>query len=83
MPSRAPSTPGSIWDPASGRFDVALLRLALVKRCLTPDDLARRGSVGRSSVYKALRGEGVRQRTAMHILVGLSRIEPVMPLIPE
>ena len=79
--SIVPESP--LWNPATGKFDVPRLRLALVKRYLTPEEFAHRVGVGRSSLYKAPKGEGVRDRTAMIILRGLARIKPVMPTIVE
>jgi hypothetical protein len=68
-----------LWDPATGRFDGARLRLALVLRELSPDELARDGGCSRTSVYKALAGHGVRDRTAIALLRGLARHPRKLP----
>lgn len=65
-----------LWDPATGRFDASRLRLALVLREWTAETFAKDTGCGRSSVYKALQGQGVRDRTAIAILHGLATREP-------
>ncbi|MGA2283923.1 MAG: hypothetical protein ABSH07_09715 [Candidatus Dormibacteria bacterium] len=67
------------WDAATGRFDPIRLRLALVVREWTPETFAVDTGCGRSSVYKALQGQGVRDRTAIAILFGLAQREPRLP----
>jgi hypothetical protein len=68
-----------LWNPATGRFDRSSLRLALVRREWTPETFAVDTRCGRSSVYKALQGQGVRDRTAIAILRGLAQREPRLP----
>jgi len=70
----------SIWNPATGRFDPTRLRLALVVRGWTAEDFARDAECGRTSVYKALQGKGVRDATAIAILRSLRKREPQLPL---
>lgn len=70
----------SLWDPTSGRFDPVRLRLALVVRDWTADAFAHDTGCGRTSIYKALQGSGVRDRTAISILRGLAQREPRLPL---
>jgi len=67
-----------LWDSATGRFAPALLRNALVVRGMTPEAFALEAKCGRSSVYKALSGAGVSDRTAIEILRGLGRLEPCL-----
>jgi hypothetical protein len=67
------------WDPGTGRFDPIRLRLALVLREWTPETFAVDTGCGRSSLYKALQGRGVRDRTAIAILRGLAQREPRLP----
>ena len=69
-----------IYDPASGRFDTVQLRRALIRRGLDAEAFAFRTQCARSSVYKALRGEGVRDKTAIAILRGLAEIPPLLAL---
>lgn len=69
-----------IYDPASGRFDIVQLRRALIRRGLDVEKFASRSQCSRSSVYKALRGEGVRTRTAIAILRTMAEIPPLLPL---
>lgn len=68
--------PSSLWDPVTGRFDPARLRLALVVRGWTADDFAKEADCGRTSIYKALQGKGVRDATAIAIFRALSRRQP-------
>ena len=70
-----------LWDPGTGRFDPIRLRLELVVREWTPETFAVDTGCGRSSVYKALQGQGVRDRTAIAILRGLAQREPRLPLL--
>jgi DNA-binding phage protein len=70
-----------LYDPRSGRFDPARLRLAILLREMAPEQLAREAGISRSSVYKALRGEGVRHRIAMAILGALGRHPRSLPSI--
>jgi hypothetical protein len=71
------TAPTPLWDPRTGRFDGTRLRLALVSRGWTPEDFAENAKVSRSSVYKALQGVGVRDRTAIAIFAGLAQREPM------
>ena len=70
-----------LWDPGTGRFDPVRLRLALVLREWTAEAFAVDTGCGRSSVYKALQGQGVRDRTAIAIFRGLAQREPRLPLL--
>jgi hypothetical protein len=89
MPVTAPSPFGPapspvrqaplLWDPRTGRFDPIRLHLALVLREWTPETFAVDTRCGRSSVYKALQGQGVRDRTAIAILRGLAQRERRLP----
>lgn len=72
-----------IWDPRTGRFNAPRLQLALVLRGVTPEEFAQEAGVSRTSVYKALQGLGVRNRTAMRILGGLAQLRPRFPLPSE
>ena len=75
-----PPAPTSLWDPATGRFDPARLRLAIVTRGWTPDEFAMEAKCGRTSVYKALQGQGIRDATAIAILRALVKREPTLML---
>jgi len=66
----------ALWDPGSGRFDPARLRRAILIRGLTADDFALSADCSRTSVYKALSGAGVRDRTALAIVAALERVPP-------
>lgn len=79
-PSATVSAARVLWNPSTGRFDPGCLRLALVIRGWTAEDFAREGECGRTSVYKALQGKGVRDATAIAILRSLARREPRLPL---
>jgi hypothetical protein len=71
----------ALWDAGTGRFNPIRLRLALVLREWTPESFAVDTGCGRSSIYKALAGQGVRDRTAIAILRGLAQREPRLPLL--
>ena len=68
-----------LYDPRSGRFDPGRLRRALVLREMSPEQLAFEAGCGRSSVFKALRGEGVQHRVAILILGALVRHPRTLP----
>jgi DNA-binding phage protein len=68
-----------LYDVRSGRFDPVLLRLELLEREMTPGQLAQEADIARSSVYKALRGHGVRYGIAMAILGALARHPRSLP----
>ena len=72
---------GRLYDPGSGRFDPERLRLAMLLREMAPEQLAREAEISRSSVYKALGGEGVSHRIAMAILGALGRHPRSLPSI--
>jgi hypothetical protein len=79
-PSGSTPAPSPLWDPATGRFDPARLRLAMVVRGWTADDLAKEADCGRTSIYKALQGKGVRDATAIAIFRALSKRQPCVSL---
>lgn len=66
----------ALWDPRTGRFDAPLLRTAMVLRGWTPDEFARAAGIGRTTIYKVLAGDGVRDRTAIAIFQGLALKRP-------
>jgi predicted transcriptional regulator len=70
----------SVWNPATGQFDPTRLRLAIVVREWTAEDFAKEADCGRTSVYKALQGKGVRDATAIAIFRTLAKREPRLPL---
>jgi predicted transcriptional regulator len=72
-----PSHHSSLWDSVSGRFDGVRLHLEIVRRGLTVPQFAATVNCGRSSLYKAIRGHGVRDCTAIAILNGLEKL-PVL-----
>ena len=69
-----------IWDAASGRFDKVQLRRALVRRGMSIEEFAQSVECSRSSVYKALTGDGLSDRTAIAILRGLASLPPSLEL---
>jgi hypothetical protein len=91
MPVTAPSPFGPapspvglappLWDPRTGRFDPIGLHSALVRREWTAKSFAVDTGCGRSSVYKALGGQGVRDSTAIAILRGLAQRERRLSLL--
>lgn len=68
-----------LYDVRSGRFDPVRLRLELLERELTPEQLAAEAGVARSTVYKALSGNGVGYGIAMAILGALYRHPRSLP----
>ncbi|MGH3579599.1 MAG: hypothetical protein ACRDU0_18860 [Mycobacterium sp.] len=65
-----------LYDVLTGRFDPAQLRMVMIVRYLTPEDLAAHADVSRSSVYNARNGEPITDRVAMNILRALAHIKP-------
>lgn len=70
-----PSQP--FWNPRTGIFDPAQLRLALVMRRWTAVEFARAANVSRGCLYNALLGHGVTDRTAIRIFQALAQREPI------
>jgi DNA-binding phage protein len=68
-----------LYDVRSGRFYPTRLRLELLVREMTPEQLAQEAGIARSSVYKALSGSGVGYRIAMAILGALARHPRSLP----
>jgi hypothetical protein len=66
-----------LYDPLTRRFDGALLRLAMIRRNLKTEDLARTTRLSKSTVMKARAGGAVDDSTAMAILGALHRIAPM------
>jgi hypothetical protein len=77
-----PSLPGNsnrgpLYDPTTGRFNVRRLQYEIFIRGWTStDEFARDCACGRTSVYKGVDGQPVRNRIARAILEGLHRREP-------
>jgi hypothetical protein len=64
------------WNPRTGIFDPAQLRLAIVMRGWTVAEFAKVARIGRASLYHALLGAGVADRTAIRIFQTLATREP-------
>jgi hypothetical protein len=70
------------WNPRSGAFDGAQLRMAIVLRGWTVRQFAVVAKVSLACLYRALGGYGVTDDTATKIFEGL-RQRQLLPLIPE
>jgi hypothetical protein len=70
-----------LHDIRSGRFDPVGLDYHLLRREMTPEQLAAEAGIARSSAYKALGGNGMRRDIAMAILGALARHTPSLPPI--
>jgi len=71
----SPHGAGMLWNPATGTFDGPWLRRAIVSRGWTAQEFAAASGVTSASVYSALRGHRVRDRTALKIFRALARRE--------
>lgn len=69
-----------MWNPASGIFDPAQLRAAIVARGWTLRDFIAGAGVSRGCMYSALRGHGVTDRTAIRIFRTLSQRDPMFTI---
>jgi hypothetical protein len=65
-----------LWNPASGQFATALLRAAIVSRGWTVGEFAATAGIGRASVYRALGGRAVSDRTVIRIVAALELRSP-------
>jgi predicted transcriptional regulator len=66
----------AFWNPQTGIFDPAQLRQAIVMRGWTVVEFGRVAQVSRGSLYSALLGCGVTDRTAVRIFQALSQRQP-------
>jgi hypothetical protein len=78
-------TPSSVaerplYDPMTGRFNVRRLQQEIFIRGWTTEEFVLEVTCGRSSVFKALRGEPVRNKTGRAIIEGLDRRAPRLRL---
>ncbi len=69
-------TPAPLWNPQTGIFDPAQLRLAIVMRGWTVVEFANVARVSRGCLYSALLGSGVTDRTAIRIFQTLATRDP-------
>lgn len=67
----------ALWDPDARAFDGGALRFAMVMRRWTATDLASAADMNVKSVYDALRGRRVNDRTALRIFKALAIREPI------
>lgn len=72
IPDRTP-----FWNPRTGIFDSAQLRMAIVMRGWTVVEFAKVAQVSRGCLYNALMGSGVTDRTAIRIFQTLAKRKPV------
>ena len=64
------------WNPRTGIFDPAQLRLAIVMRGWTVSEFAKAAKVSHGCLYSALLGSGVTDRTAIRIFQTLATRDP-------
>ncbi len=69
-------TQAPLWNPKTGIFDPAQLRLAIVMRGWTVGEFAKAAAVSRGCLYSALLGSGVTDRTAIRIFQTLATRDP-------
>ncbi len=65
------------WNPRSGVFDGAQLRLAIVIRGWTVAEFAAACKISLACLYNAIGGCGVSDRTAIRIFQGLALRQPL------
>ena len=70
-------TAAAIWIPATGAFDGVLLRLAVLERGWTLAEFAGATGIAERTVYAAVRGRPLQDRTAIRILQTLAQREPM------
>jgi hypothetical protein len=70
------------WNPRSGVFDGARLRLAIVMRGWTVREFAKVCKISLACLYNILNGDGATDRIAIRIFEGLRQRQPLPP-IPE
>ena len=73
-PPDMPRSP--LYDPVSGRFNARRLQRKVFVRGWTSEEFAAECPCSRTSVYKALAGQPVRNRTARAIFETLHKREP-------
>src|SRR5579884_3130809 len=66
------------WNSRSGIFDGPQLRLAIVIRGWTVREFAAVSDVSLASLYNALAGRGVTDRTAIRVFRGLALRAPIL-----
>jgi predicted transcriptional regulator len=66
----------SFWNPQTGIFDAAQLRLAIVMRGWTVGEFAKAAKISHGCIYGALLGCGVTDRTALRVFQTLATREP-------
>ncbi len=72
-----------LWDPLTRSFNRGRLQLAITARGLTRAELASMSRLTLSTVHKALRGEPLREDTAIAILQVLDKRQPMEILRPR
>ena len=72
---------GPLYDPTTGRFNARRLQREVFVRGWTSEEFAAECPCSRTSVYKALAGQPVRNRTARAILEALQKREPRLRLL--
>ncbi len=70
------SSPPPFWNPRTGIFDPAQLRMAIVMRGWTAAEFAKAAKVSHGCLYSALLGSGVTDRTAIRIFQTLASRDP-------
>jgi transcriptional regulator of acetoin/glycerol metabolism len=70
--------PTALVNAMTGRFDPARLRRAMIRRRWTVDDLAREAGIGRTTAYKTVKGDGVRDRIVIKVLDAIGRCQPCL-----
>lgn len=66
----------AFWNPKTGIFDAAQLRLAIVMRGWTVAEFANTARISNGCIHSVLLGSGVTDRTAIRIFQTLATREP-------
>lgn len=75
-----PKAQVGLWNARTGIFDGSELRAAIVMRGWTVPEFICASGVSRGSLYHALLGYGVSDRTAIRIFQTLKHREPLLIL---
>lgn len=71
----------ALWSPLTGAFNGPRLRKAIVSRGWTAQEFGTVAGLTAASIYSAMRGHRVRDRTALKIFRALGNREPMA--LPE
>jgi hypothetical protein len=77
-PSPEPTTNGDpFWDPVTGSFNGPRLHMAIVARGWTLQEFAADAEIREATLYSAVRGRPVQDRTAIRVFRTLAGRQPI------